>query len=104
SFSAVEKHLLEEQLKRGRLLLRIQGPTELPVGNDSQMMQFDIGYGRFGGGIHYRPSLYVIYQRKPTTVQLTASMSQTFERNTLNRQRFATGYDEVGGLEIGQMV
>ncbi|USH03932.1 peptidase [Grimontia kaedaensis] len=104
SFSGVEKRLFEQLLTRGRLLLRIQGPSQLPIGNDSQMMQFDIGYGRFGGGIHYRPSLYVIYQRKPSTLQLAASHCHTFECDGINHQRLATGYDALGQPEIGQMV
>ena len=103
-FNGFEKRLLEEQLKRGRLLLRIQGPDQLPLGSDSQMMQFDIGYGRFGGGIHYRPSLYVIYQRQATTVQLTAKLCNTIEENNVNNHKFATGYNELGRPEIGQVV
>nr|WP_319556763.1 M14 family zinc carboxypeptidase [uncultured Vibrio sp.] len=103
-FSAMEKRILEEQLKRGRLLLRIQGPDKLPLGNDSQMMQFDIGYGRFGGGIHYRPSLYVIYRRKTTTLQLSAAQCQTFRYSELINNLLTTGYDSHGNAEIGQMV
>ncbi|MGL6259302.1 M14 family zinc carboxypeptidase [Vibrio sp. WXL210] len=101
--TAMERRLIEEQLKRGRLLLRIQGPDQLPLGNDSQMMQFDIGYGRFGGGIHYRPSLYLIYQRKPKHLQISADHYQTFTTDHIDTHHLVSGFDSQGHPEIGQI-
>ncbi|MCW8994957.1 MAG: M14 family zinc carboxypeptidase, partial [Psychromonas sp.] len=50
SFNGAERKLLKSQIKNGKLLIRIDGPKKLPRGHDSQMMQFDIGFGRFGSG------------------------------------------------------
>ena len=54
-FTGTERRILQQQITSGRIILRIEGPDTLPRGHDSQIMQFDIGYGRFGAGIHYRP-------------------------------------------------
>ncbi|WP_064609532.1 M14 family zinc carboxypeptidase [Photobacterium sp. J15] len=102
-FSAMEKQLVQDQLEKGRLLLRIQGPDHLPLCNDSQMMQFDIGYGRFGGGIHYRPCLDLIYTRRPYHVALAATDCHTISRNEPQQGVLQCGFDEHGDTVFGQM-
>ncbi|MDO6496768.1 M14 family zinc carboxypeptidase [Photobacterium sanguinicancri] len=102
-FSALEKRLVEEQLEKGRLLLRLQGPDSLPLCNDSQMMQFDIGYGRFGGGIHYRPNLDLIYTRKPYQVALSATDCHTIEREAHYPAELRSGFDYQGETVFGQV-
>ncbi|MBY5944522.1 M14 family zinc carboxypeptidase [Photobacterium rosenbergii] len=100
-FSAMEKELIEQQLEKGRLLLRLQGPVNLPMGNDSQMMQFDIGYGRFGGGIHYRPNLDLIYQRKPYQLAVGASACHTVKAGAVEASKLQSGYDANGERIFG---
>ncbi len=60
-FSSHECAMLQEEIAHGTAVFRVDGPKSLPEGEDSQMMQFDIGYGQYGGGIHYRPMLDVTY-------------------------------------------
>ncbi|MGR5145251.1 M14 family zinc carboxypeptidase [Photobacterium alginatilyticum] len=100
-FSAMEKQLIQDQLEKGRLLLRLQGPDSLPLGNDSQMMQFDIGYGRFGGGIHYRPCLDLIYTRRPYQLALAASDCHTISQGKLQQGELQCGFDSEGGTVFG---
>ena len=56
-----EKKVIQKELKKGQITLKLEGPTSLPVGRDSQMMVFDLGYGNGGGGLHYRPSIDIKY-------------------------------------------
>ncbi|WP_234400218.1 M14 family zinc carboxypeptidase [Shewanella marina] len=88
SLSALEKQLIQDQLEKGRLLLRLQGPDSLPQGQDSQMMQFDIGYGRFGGGIHYRPNLDIIYHRRSQVLTCNAQCAIPLANKKLLKARY----------------
>lgn len=62
--NGVERRLLKRHIELGRVIIQVEGPTTLPLGDDSQMMQFDIGFGPFGNSIHYRPSLDVVFSRR----------------------------------------
>lgn len=102
-FTQVERNLLHEQLQTGRLLLRIQGPTELPLGNDSQMMQFDLGYGQFGGGLHYRPSLEIIYTKKPKQCTLIPKTLHTIEPHCIQSDSLQTGFNNNNDRIFSQL-
>ena len=102
-FSVLEKQLIQEQLEKGRLLLRLQGPDSLPQGQDSQMMQFDIGYGRFGGGIHYRPNLDLIYHRQPNTVTCSATICHTVSIKEVTQGKLESGFDKNGERIFGHV-
>jgi len=69
-FNEFEKSKLQEQLKKGKVLFKIEGPKELPLGRDSQIMVFDLGYGNQGGGLHYRPSIDIKYTVPSTEVSI----------------------------------
>lgn len=66
--SEYECKVLTSQIREGKLLLRMEGPTDLRVGRRSQMMQWDIGYGQFGSGIQYRPKMEITYTLEPQQV------------------------------------
>ncbi|PSU49195.1 peptidase [Photobacterium frigidiphilum] len=102
-FSALEKQLIQDQLEKGRLLLRLQGPDSLPQGHDSQMMQFDIGYGRFGGGIHYRPSLDIIYNRRPNEATFNATTCHTVSHIGVTQGELQSGFDSNGQRIFGHV-
>ena len=103
SLNGIERDLLRDQARCGRLVLRIQGPTELPLGNDSQIMQFDIGYGRFGGGIHYRPNLDVIYTMPAQELELAPAGLNTISTEHINAGSLMSGFDGSGNIVYGQM-
>ncbi|MFT6896360.1 MAG: carboxypeptidase T [Paraglaciecola sp.] len=98
-----ERSILQEQCKKGKVLIRIDGPTQLPKGNDSQMMQFDIGYGRFGAGIHYRPNLDITYTRTPNTVEILPTNVATIQQSGLTGGYLSSGYDAHGEKIYGQL-
>ncbi|MBF0383504.1 MAG: fibronectin type III domain-containing protein [Magnetococcales bacterium] len=60
-FSNFECQLLEDQIAHKKILLKMIGPTSLPLGRDSQMMMWDVGYGKFGYGLPFRPKFEVLY-------------------------------------------
>ncbi|WP_440056551.1 M14 family zinc carboxypeptidase (plasmid) [Pseudoalteromonas sp. T1lg65] len=103
SLNGVERALLNRLLSQRTLLLRIQGPDRLPVGNDSQVMQFDIGYGPFGSGLHYRPNLELIYQLPEQSLTLNASSCNTIYRDKVIADKLASGFDDEGEIVYGQL-
>lgn len=103
SLNGKERAILQEQLKTGQVLIRIDGPTELPKGADSQMMQFDIGYGRFGSGIHYRPNLDIIYTRQPKKVEVFPTAVNTIMASGNSAGKLQSGYDKSGDKIYGQL-
>jgi carboxypeptidase T len=102
-FNGVERALLQNQINSGRILFRIQGPNKLPLGQKSQLMQFDIGYGPFGGGVHYRPFLDIIYRAKPTELRLTPVALNTISMHKIDEDCLSCGFDREGGVVYGQM-
>lgn len=94
-FTEHENNHLEDEISENRsILLRLKGPTRLPKGRDSQMMQFDIGYGRFGGGLHYRPMLEVTYTVPPKELVIGVSKLATVSRGGVEENKLYSGFDE----------
>ena len=89
-----ERKLLAKELSDGEVLFRLQGPKKLPLGKDSQMMMFDIGYGKYGGGIHYRPHLKIKYTIPQTKVELAALNICTIAKDETTCSILACGYDK----------
>ncbi len=103
-FNDYEKNLLQTQLQEhNSVLFRISGPTQLPLGRDSQMMMFDLGYGKFGGGIHYRPNLYIKYTVPEKTLEIPAKNIATVYKDKIVQKELACGYDEENKKIYGYM-
>lgn len=103
TFNVNERYLLKQAIKSGHVILRIEGPQKLPLGADSQMMQFDIGYGRFGAGIHYRPNLELIYTRTPESISLEPTALNTINKYAVIENQLSSGFDADGDIVYGQM-
>jgi len=104
SFNEYERRLLEDQLKTHKsVLFKISGPTKLPLGRDSQMMMFDLGYGGFGGGIHYRPNLFIKYTLPSQTIQIPASRVATVTVEEINENQLLCGFDKENHKIYGYM-
>lgn len=101
--NVAERHIIKRSINGGRLLLRIEGPKKLPVGADSQMMQFDIGYGKFGAGIHYRPNMELIYTLPTHRLELKPNALHTIYRDQVINGELRSGFDEQGEIVYGQM-
>ena len=95
SFSKHECALLQKSLTNKVATFRLDGPKTLPHGEDSQLMQFDIGYGKFGGGIHYRPILDIKYTLKNERIGLNATKQVTICTDK-KEQGLKSGFDAKG--------
>jgi len=102
SFSKHECELLQNELSNKKAVFRIDGPKSLPEGEDSQMMQFDIGYGKYGGGIHYRPILDIKYTLENEKVKLPAASFVSICTDRV-REGLKSGFDTEGNRVYGYM-
>lgn len=84
--------MIQEQLKKGKTTLKLEGPTTLPVGRDSQIMVFDLGYGNEGGGLHYRPSLDIKYTVPSEEVTIDLQNSMTIAPDEITPEVMACGF------------
>jgi hypothetical protein len=95
--------MLQEEIANKRAVFRIDGPKYLPDGEDSQMMQFDIGYGKFGGGIHYRPMLDIKYTIEHEKVMLPMQTFATIGKEGVEEQVLKSGFDAEGEKVYGYL-
>ncbi len=89
-----ERQMVQEELKHGKITFKLAGPTTLPVGRDSQIMVFDLGYGNQGGGLHYRPSIDIKYTIPSTKVALPLENSMTITPDGIITEYLACGFNE----------
>ncbi len=101
-FSSYQCSLLQERLDQNSVLFRLDGPKELPYGEDSQIMQYDIGYGTFGGGLHYRPMLEIKYTLPSIKIEITPSLSQEISIG-MQREILESGFDKKGNKIYGHL-
>jgi hypothetical protein len=98
-----ECNVFQEQIKNKNIIFKIQGPTTLPQGRDSQMMMFDTGYGGFGGGIHYRPHIDIIYTVPSTKIELSPIKISTISTNEVVENELSCGFDKENNKFYGLM-
>jgi hypothetical protein len=90
-----ENKMVQEELKNsGKLTLKLAGPTTLPVGRDSQIMVFDLGYGNQGGGLHYRPSIDIKYTIPSTEVSIPLENAMTITSEEITTDNLACGFNK----------
>lgn len=94
--SGIECSCLEKIAKNGKIVLRVEGPKELIIGRTRQMMQWDIGYGKYGYGLPYRPRLELTYTVKPTITTLYPKSLYTLSKSGIKTDILSSGYDEKG--------
>jgi len=102
-FSSHECASLQEEIVNGKAYFRVDGPKYLPDGEDSQMMQFDIGYGQYGGGIHYRPILDVKYTVTEQKMKLSPSTLTTISTSQVEENILKSGFDKDGNRIYGYL-
>jgi hypothetical protein len=99
-FSSYECEVLQKEIDKGKVHFRLDGPKYLPAGEDSQIMQFDIGYGKFGGGIHYRPMLDIKYTISNIEITLTPTKLLNISKNGIYKT-LKSGFDKNGDKVYG---
>lgn len=95
-FANQEIAVLQKSLKRREAFFRMEGPTSLPLDRASQMMQWDIGYGKFSGGLSYRPHLDISYTIDEAKMDIHSSSEVTLNKTTLKENRLVAGFDKEG--------
>ncbi len=103
NFNETEKNVLQNNLKNGKLLFKISGPTVLPEGRDSQMMMFDLGYGNYGGGMHYRPNIDIKYTIPSKEIIIEASNVISICKDEKNYKNLICGFDKNNNKIYGLM-
>ena len=100
-FSNNEIDVLQKSLKRREAYFRIEGPESLPLDRASQMMQWDIGYGQFSGGLTYRPKLDISYTIDDAKLDLQSSNEFTINEDNVKDTSLQSGYDNNGNKRYG---
>ena len=101
TFARQELDILQESLKRREAYFRMQGPSTLPLDRGSQLMQWDIGYGAYSGGLTFRPKLDISYTMEDAKVELLSSMEYTILKEDVVEDKLSVGYDENGDRKYG---
>ncbi|MGB5791620.1 MAG: peptidase, partial [Poseidonibacter sp.] len=96
TLSAMECDFLKKHILNDTITLRIEGPKELKIGRNKQVMQWDIGYGKFGFGLSYRPRLELTYVLKPTITTLYPKEVSTVSKDGVKSGEISAGFDENG--------
>jgi len=101
SFAVQEIEVLQKSLKRREAYFRMEGPTCLPLDKSSQMMQWDIGYGDFSGGLTFRPKLDVSYTIEDAKIDLQSSFEYTVTKSGVLENNLNVGFDGKGNNQYG---
>ena len=102
-FANQELEVLQKSLKRREAYFRMEGPTSLPLSRASQMMQWDIGYGKFSGGLSYRPRLDISYTVNEAKIDLQSSYEVTISKEAISESKLKVGFDSNGDQDYGYM-
>ena len=100
-FANQEIEVLQKALKRREAFFRMEGPSSLPLDRASQLMQWDIGYGKFSGGLSYRPKLDISYTINDARIDLQSSVEVTATKEKIIDSVLRAGYSKDGDKEYG---
>ena len=95
-FSAQEIKVLQKSLKRREAYFRMEGPSVLPLDRASQLMQWDIGYGKFSGGLTYRPKLDISYTIDEAKLDIQSSSEFTINKDNIKDVTLRAGFSKDG--------
>ena len=95
-FAAQEIAVLQKSLKRREAYFKMQGPSSLPLDRASQLMQWDIGYGKFSGGLTYRPKLDISYTIDEARLDLASAAEFTINEDNIKDTALHSGFDQNG--------
>lgn len=100
-FAKHELDVLQKSLKRRKAYFRMEGPSSLPINCESQLMQWDIGYGKFSGGLSYRPKLDILYTIDSARIDFQSSSECTIIKDNILESVLQAGFDKNGYKEYG---
>jgi carboxypeptidase T len=100
-FSHLECKLLQDQLIDKKVHFRVDGPKELIEGRNSQIMEWDLGYGKFGYGLGFRPKLEISYTLPANKLELKPFKMATIKQDETINNSLSCGYDANGNKIYG---
>jgi hypothetical protein len=93
-FSEYQAKFLEKEIDKDRIRFKAFGPKKLKIGRDSQMMQWDLGYGKFGFGLNFRPKLDIVYTIPPIELKINPYKVFSFSKDRFWDKEIVSGFDE----------
>ncbi len=100
-FAEQERALLMNALKRRSITFRMEGPKVLPEDRASQLMQWDIGYGKFSGGLSFRPKLDISYTLNEAHLEVQSFREVSIAKNKTTEGTLLSGFDNNGDTIYG---
>lgn len=100
-FAHEEIAVLQKSLKRGEAYFRMNGPSSLPLDRTSQLMQWDIGYGDFSGGLTFRPMLDISYTLPNVRIVLESLVELSISKEKTLEDCLQVGFDKDGEMIYG---
>lgn len=100
-FANQEIVALQRSLKRREAYFRMEGPSSLPLNRASQLMQWDIGFGKFSGGLTYRPKLDISYTLHEARIDLQSVGEFTATKEKMKYGKLNVGFSKDGDKEYG---
>ncbi|NQY25126.1 MAG: peptidase [Campylobacteraceae bacterium] len=94
--SGIECLALKKFIKNDQIVLRVEGPKELKIARNKQMMQWDIGYGKFGFGLTYRPRIELTYHVDTNITTLYPKEVHTISNKSILNNVATCGFDDQG--------
>ena len=101
TFAEQEIEVLQKSLLRREAYFRMEGPKTLPLDRASQLMQWDIGYGKFSGGLTYRPKLDISYTIDEARLDIASSFEFSIAQEKTYEDNLTVGYDKEGFKRFG---
>ncbi len=96
-----ERNIIQNALKKGKIFFRIDGPTRMPISRSSQMMQWEIGFGKYSSGLTFRPKLEVSYTLEPVKLELHSQLERSIGFSESVEDTLRSGFDKSGKRVYG---
>ena len=92
-----QARFLEREIDKDKVRFKFVGPDKLKIGRTSQMMQWDLGYGKFGFGLNFRPKLSLTYTIPPIELKTNPYKVVSLSKNEIFDKQIISGFDKEGG-------
>jgi len=85
---------LEKEIDKNKIRFKAIGPDHLKIGRTSQMMQWDIGYGKFGFGLNFRPKLTFTYTLPRIELKTNPYKAISLSKTEIFDKKIISGFDK----------
>jgi carboxypeptidase T len=99
--SEYQSKFLEKDIDKDKIRFKAFGPDKLKIGRDSQIMQWDIGYGKFGFGLNFRPKLDIVYTIPSIKLKLNPYKFYSLSKTKIYEKMVLSGFDANGDKIYG---